>query len=171
MGCRHSSVDSSASSILLPQVRVPSTPTTLKSFTVKFVLYLSMHCEKNKINKKRLGFARIIINNQPVTKLNIFSPVALVSAYFCACSPIFRETCRLVPRQRRTAPTVWWCASPTRCRRTLAAWWTCKSSSFMSDKDLIEWVHNYIGEWSKRLPQRQLSSDQSWARTCKDYLA
>ena len=31
-GCRHSSVDSSASTILLPRVRVPSTPSMLLSF-------------------------------------------------------------------------------------------------------------------------------------------
>ena len=40
--CRHSSMDSSAPTILPPRVQVPSTP----SFRVKFVLYLP--CEKNK---------------------------------------------------------------------------------------------------------------------------
>ena len=41
--------------ILPPLVRVPSTPSMLLSFIVKFVLYLS--CEKAKINKKRPGLA------------------------------------------------------------------------------------------------------------------
>ena len=34
MGCRHSSVDSSAPTILLPWVRIPSTPSTLYSIYV-----------------------------------------------------------------------------------------------------------------------------------------
>ena len=50
-GCRHSSVDSFAPTILPPRVWVPSTPSMLLSFIVKFVLYLS--CEKNKIKQKR----------------------------------------------------------------------------------------------------------------------
>ena len=59
VGCRHSSVDSSALSILPPQVRLPSPPSTLLSFTVKFVLYFSLQCEKRtKINKKEGGFGR-----------------------------------------------------------------------------------------------------------------
>ena len=52
-GCRHSSVDSSVPTILLPRVQVPSRPSTLLYFTVKFVLYLS--CENNE-NKKVAGF-------------------------------------------------------------------------------------------------------------------
>ena len=51
LGCRHSSVDSSAPTILPHQVQVPSTPSMLLSLIVKFVLSLS--CEKNEINKKR----------------------------------------------------------------------------------------------------------------------
>ena len=51
-GCRHSSVDSSAATILPPWVRVPSTSSTILSFIVKFVLYLS--CEKNE-NKQKYG--------------------------------------------------------------------------------------------------------------------
>ena len=46
LGCRHSSVDLSAPTILPTRVRVPSTPSTLLSFIVKFMLYLS--CEKNE---------------------------------------------------------------------------------------------------------------------------
>ena len=46
-GCRHSSVDSSAPSILLPRVQVPSTPSMLLS------IYIDLcHEEKTKINKK-----------------------------------------------------------------------------------------------------------------------
>ena len=41
--CSHSSVDLFAPSIL------PSIPSMLFSFIVKFVHYLSLHCEKNKI--------------------------------------------------------------------------------------------------------------------------
>ena len=53
MGCRHSSVDSSVPTILLPQVQVPSTPSMLFSFIVS-VLYLS--CEKNENKQKEAGF-------------------------------------------------------------------------------------------------------------------
>ena len=49
--CRHSSVDSS---MLPSRVRVPSTPSTLLSFKVKFVLYLS--CERNENKQKEAGF-------------------------------------------------------------------------------------------------------------------
>ena len=51
--CRHSSVNLSAPTILLPCVRVPSTSSTLLSFMVKFVIYLSR--KRTKINKKRPG--------------------------------------------------------------------------------------------------------------------
>ena len=57
-------MDSSAPNILPPRVRVPSTPSMLLSFIVKFVLYLS--CEKNEINKKRPGLAHFKIR----TKIN-----------------------------------------------------------------------------------------------------
>ena len=52
-GCRHSSVDSSAPTILPPWVWAPSTPSTLLSFIV-FVLYLS--CEKNENKEKEVWF-------------------------------------------------------------------------------------------------------------------
>ena len=48
LGCRNSSVDSSAPSILPPQVQVLSTPSTLLSFIVNFVLYFLFYCEKNE---------------------------------------------------------------------------------------------------------------------------
>ena len=54
-GCRHSSVDSSAPTILLPWVWVPSTPSTLLSFIVKFVLYF-FHVKRTKVRKKEAGF-------------------------------------------------------------------------------------------------------------------
>ena len=50
----HSSVDSSALTILPPRVRVPSTPSTL--FIVKFVLYLSLCWENDENNQKEAGF-------------------------------------------------------------------------------------------------------------------
>ena len=53
MGCRHSSVHLSALTILLPQVQVPSTPSTLLSLIVKLVLYLS----REEKEKKRPGLA------------------------------------------------------------------------------------------------------------------
>ena len=53
MGCRHSSVDSSAPSILPPQVRVPSTVSSLFSIYTVQIVYLSLglECEKNEINR------------------------------------------------------------------------------------------------------------------------
>ena len=53
MGCRHSSVESSAPTILPPWVQVPSTPSMLLLFIV-IVLYLS--CEKNENKQKEAGF-------------------------------------------------------------------------------------------------------------------
>ena len=59
MGCRHSSVDLSALSILLPRVRLPSTLSMLLSFIV-IVLYLSLQCEKRtKIKRKEAGFVNL----------------------------------------------------------------------------------------------------------------
>ena len=50
-------MDSSAPSILPPWVQLPSMPSMLFSIIVKFVLYLSMRCERRtKINKKEAGF-------------------------------------------------------------------------------------------------------------------
>ena len=43
-------------SILPSLVRVPSTPFMLLPFLVKFVLYLSLHCEKNENKQKEAGF-------------------------------------------------------------------------------------------------------------------
>ena len=57
LGCRHSSPDLSVPSILLPQVRVPSTPSLLLSFKV-FVLFFC-HVKRTKINKKRMGLAHL----------------------------------------------------------------------------------------------------------------
>ena len=56
LGCCHSSVDSSAPSIMLPQVRVPSTPSMLFSIYIKFKLYncnLNWNVKRTNINKKR----------------------------------------------------------------------------------------------------------------------
>ena len=53
LGCRHSSVDSNAPSIMPPRVQLSSTPSMLLSFIVKFLLYLSLRCEKNENKPKR----------------------------------------------------------------------------------------------------------------------
>ena len=53
-GCRHSSVDSSAPTILPPQVRVPSTPSML--YHLWYLCYIC-HLKRTKINKKRPGLA------------------------------------------------------------------------------------------------------------------
>ena len=63
-GCHHSSVDSSALFILLPLVWLPNTPSMLVSFIVKFVLYLSLYCEKNEIKQKEVGFDPFLIKKQ-----------------------------------------------------------------------------------------------------------
>ena len=58
MQSRHSSVDSSATSILPPQVRVPSTPSryAFLIYTVQFVyLSLGLECEKNENKQKEAG--------------------------------------------------------------------------------------------------------------------
>ena len=56
LGCHYSSMDSSAPSILPPWFRVPSTPSMVSSLIAKFLLHLSLHCEKNeKVNKRRPG--------------------------------------------------------------------------------------------------------------------
>ena len=70
-GCRHSSVDSSVPTILLPWVRVPNTPTTLLSFIV-FVPYLS--CVKNENKQKEAGIG-------PYLKKPIFTDLAILQ-YF-----------------------------------------------------------------------------------------
>ena len=52
--CCHSSVDLSAPTILLPRVRVPSTPSMLFSF---IVLVLHLSCGNNKNKQKEAGLA------------------------------------------------------------------------------------------------------------------
>ena len=72
LGCRHSSVDSSAPSILPPRVRLPSMPSTLFSIIVKFVLYLSMQCEKRtKINRKEAGFGPFFLIQKSLINCNV----------------------------------------------------------------------------------------------------
>ena len=58
LGCRHSSVDSSAPSILLPRVRVPSTPSMLFSI---YICHLNWNVKRMKINKKRPGLAHFFL--------------------------------------------------------------------------------------------------------------
>ena len=65
-GCRHSSVDSSAPSILLPRVRVPSTPSTLFSIYIVQIVNLSfeLECEKNKNIQKEAGIGPFLKKNK-----------------------------------------------------------------------------------------------------------
>ena len=63
-GCRHSSVESSAPTILPPRVRVPSMPSTLFHL---FVLYLS--CEKNENKQKEAGFGPFKKKNDSIDSL------------------------------------------------------------------------------------------------------
>ena len=55
---RYSSADPSVPTMLPPQARVPSTPSMLLSFKVKFVLYLS--CEKNENKQKEVQFGSFL---------------------------------------------------------------------------------------------------------------
>ena len=55
LGCRHSSVDSSAPSILPP--RFESQAHHLRFYQIIFELY---HVEKTKISKNRLGYSHFI---------------------------------------------------------------------------------------------------------------
>ena len=57
MGCRHSSVDLSAPSILQPRFQVTSTPSILFSIYIVQIVYLlfELECEMNKNKQKRLG--------------------------------------------------------------------------------------------------------------------
>ena len=56
-------MDSSAPSILPPQVRAPSTPSTLLS------IYIDLcHVEKTKINKKRPGLSHFLKERDKDTK-------------------------------------------------------------------------------------------------------
>ena len=75
MGCRHSSVDSSAPSILLLRVQLPSMPSMLFSIIVKFVIYLSMQCEKRtNLNKKEAGlgpfFKKRLASLMPISAIH-----------------------------------------------------------------------------------------------------
>ena len=57
--CRYSSVDSSAPSIMLPRVQVPSTPSLLLSVCIVQIVYLSfeLECDKNQSKQKEAGIA------------------------------------------------------------------------------------------------------------------
>ena len=58
-GCCHSSVDSSAPTILPIRVQVPSTPSKLFPFIVNFLLYLSF--KKNVNKQKAAGFCPVFL--------------------------------------------------------------------------------------------------------------
>ena len=59
LGCRHSSVDLSASTILPPQVRVPSTLSMFLSFKIQFVMW-----KERKLRKKRPVSAHFLKKKQ-----------------------------------------------------------------------------------------------------------
>ena len=70
MGHRHSSVDSSAPSILPPQVWVPSTPSLLFSIYIVQIVHLSfeLDCENDETKQKEAGiglFKKQIIDREP----------------------------------------------------------------------------------------------------------
>ena len=79
LGCRHSSVDSSVPTILLPWVQIPNKPSMLLFFIVKFVLYLS--CEKNE-NKI---FSYNIFANTKSTFGLLKNQVKILEAAFSVC--------------------------------------------------------------------------------------
>ena len=60
MGCRHSSVEQSAPTILPPRVRIPSKPSKLLFHLQSNLCYIC-HCivKRTKINKKRPGLAHL----------------------------------------------------------------------------------------------------------------
>ena len=55
-GCNHSSVESSASTILPPQVRIQCSPSTLYSCKGKCVPYFYLHWEKKEDKQRESGF-------------------------------------------------------------------------------------------------------------------
>ena len=70
-GAANSSVDSSAPTILLPLVRVPSTSSAmLLSFTVKFVLYIC-HVKRTE-NQKEAGLGKFMKKQNSPTQKCIF---------------------------------------------------------------------------------------------------
>ena len=106
-GCYHSSVDSSPPTILLPRVRVPSTPSTLLSFIV-LVLFLS--CDKNENKqkglahflkkRKQLEHLSTLSENQILSFLNILTFVAFILVSN-VCRPLPRPTaCRQVSNKQ-----------------------------------------------------------------------
>ena len=88
VGCRHSSVDSSAPSILPPRVRVPSTPSML--FLI-YICHLNWNVKGTKINKKRPGWPIFLIINAKMLSWrksiynlarNLFKSSTLIVAHF-----------------------------------------------------------------------------------------
>ena len=59
-GCRHSSVDSSAPTILTPWVQIPSTTSMVLSF---IVVMIDLSCEKNKNKQKEAGLGPFLKKN------------------------------------------------------------------------------------------------------------
>ena len=87
-GCRHSSVDSSAPSILPPRIRVPSTSSMLFSIYIIQILCLSfeLECEKNENRQKRPRLAHFLkkyytflVRNIVIVIKLLFGPNKLVA--------------------------------------------------------------------------------------------
>ena len=95
MGCRHSSVDLSAPSILPPWVRNPSNPSK-HLFHLQSNLCFNCHCvvKRTKINKKRPGFAHF--------KKNIGRQIATIEPWFCLCLRYSRPAFGFQARQQRS---------------------------------------------------------------------
>ena len=105
--CCHSSVELSVPTILPPQVRVLSTPSTLFSFIV-FVLYLS--CEKNENKQKEARLAHYL--------KNVFVCLSDLSSMIHPCRALWRF---LFHRSGRLTPPWGPSASPrSTCSRSVA---------------------------------------------------
>ena len=89
-GCRHSSVDSSALSVLSPQVLVPSTPSTLFQFILfkLYICHLNWNMKRTKINKKRPGLAHLLkwcVGTIPLRAINRYLMLLSTGRGFLAC--------------------------------------------------------------------------------------
>ena len=77
---RHSSVDSSAPTILPPRVQVPSTPSML--FHLQYLCYI-FHGKRMKLNKKRPGLAHF----KKKERQGFLGVLPQLSGFICAYHP------------------------------------------------------------------------------------
>ena len=80
----HTSVDSSAPTILLSQVRIPSTPSLLLPFKVRICTTYICHCveKRAKINKKRSSLAHFLMLDTVSFCWTMFWPVPFSCLFF-----------------------------------------------------------------------------------------